>query len=134
MGRPPSKHYLEKKLEGVEKNEPRAEPLSEVLTVNEDEGEVLRTVWDASGNLKAIKVGNTIPLPSNPEELRRRVAMGNAWIFVGVAHSSRAYLKGITPQIFQEYLDYLLGENAMGLVPKGTAFPQGPPWELVFEL
>ena len=43
-GKTPSKHYLEKKLEGVEKNEPRAEPLSEVLTVNEDEGEVLRTV------------------------------------------------------------------------------------------
>ena len=106
MGRPPSKHYLEKKLECVEKNEPRAEPLSDVLTVKEDEGEVLRTVWTASGSLKAIKVGNTIPLPSNPEELRRRVVvMGNAWIFVSVAHSNRAYLKGITPQIFQEYLD-----------------------------
>ena len=114
-GKTPSKHYLEKKLEGVEKNEPRAEPLSEVLTVNEDEGEVLRTVWDASGNLKAIKVGNTILLPSNPEELRRRVVVvGNAWIFVGVAQSNRAYLKGITPQIFQEYLDYLLGRTPWG--------------------
>ena len=75
MGRPPSKHYLEKKLEWVEKNEPRAEPLSDVLTVKEDEGEVLRTVWTASGSLKAIKVGNTIPLPSNPEEVRKRIVV-----------------------------------------------------------
>ena len=110
----------------MENNEPRAEPLSEVLTVNEDEGEVLRTVWDTSGNLKAITVGSTIPLPSNPEELRIRVVvMGNAWIFVSVAHSNRAYLKGVTPQIFQEYLDYLLGENVMGLVAKGHGFPTG---------
>ena len=129
MGRPPSKHYLEKKLECVEKNEPRAEPLSDVLTVKEDEGEVLRTVWTASGSLKAIKVGNTIPLPSNPEEVRKRIVVmggGGAWIFVSVAHSNRAYLKGLPPfppppRIFQEYLEYLLGETVMGLVAQGTA-------------
>ena len=110
----------------MEKSGPRAEPLSEVLTVSEGEGEVLRTVWGARGSLKAITVGNTIPLPSSPEELRKRiVVMGNAWIFVSVAHSNRAYLKGLPPspppRIFQEYLEYLLGETVMGLVTQGSA-------------
>ena len=128
MGRPPSKHYLEKKLEWVEKNEPRAEPLSDVLTVKEDEGEVLRTVWTASGSLKAIKVGNTIPLPSNPEEVRKRiVVMGGGRVDLRARGPFQSgLLEGPPPlppppRIFQEYLEYLLGETVMGLVTQGTA-------------
>ena len=132
--RVPGKSYLEKKLDEVEKNELKAEPLSEVLATSEDEPDTLRTVWDASGQLKAMKVSSTVPLPSGPEELRMRIVlMGTAWQFVAFQHTHREYLKGLTPQIFQNYLDYLLGEFVWGLHAKdgkGNSFG-APPWHLV---
>ena len=80
----PAKEYVEKISEGVERAEPRAEPLTEVLNYEEAETDVLKAVWDASGNLNAIKSSNTVPLPSSAEVLRARVALlGRAWAFVG---------------------------------------------------
>ena len=132
--RVPGKSYLEKKLDEVEKNELKAEPLSEVLSTNEDEPDTLRTVWDASGELKAVKVSSTVPLPSGSEELRTRIVLlGTAWQFVAFQHTHREYLKKLTPQVFQEYLDYLLGEFVWGLHAKdgrGNSFG-APSWHLV---
>ena len=132
--RVPGKSFLEKKLDEVEKNELKAEPLSEVLATNEDEPDTLRTIWDAAGELKAVKVSSTVPFPNTPEELRKRIVLlGTAWQFVAFQHTHREYLKELSPQIFQEYLDYLLGEFVWGLRAKdgrGNTFG-APPWNLV---
>ena len=59
--------------------------------------------------------------------------LGASWIFAAIGQPHRAYLHGIAPQVFNEYLDYLLGEYVWGLhsstVSGAPGF--GPPWQLV---
>ena len=57
----PSKSYVERKLEMIEKDDLRAELLSEVLCVRDDGEETLRAVVDVNMNMKAIKIGNRSP-------------------------------------------------------------------------
>jgi hypothetical protein len=79
----PARIYIEKISDGIERAEPRAEPLSEVVNCLEGEVDVLKAVWDVSGSLKAIKTSPTIALSRDPEELRQRIALlGRAWAFV----------------------------------------------------
>jgi hypothetical protein len=118
----PSRSYMEKRLEAVEADEPRAEPLSEVASREDEDPEVLLPVWDASGNLKIKRGSATLPMPANPETLRRRMGIwGVSWMFAAVRHTNRAWLEGITPQLFNDYLDYLLGDYVWGLVAKDGA-------------
>jgi uncharacterized membrane protein YgcG len=130
----PGKTYIEKKLDEVEKDELRAEPLTEVISQNDDDPDTLKTVWSVGGELKAVKVGSRVSLPTTPEALRQRITLlGTAWIFVASHQTNRVYLEGITPQLFQEYLDYLLGVHVHGL---GASDAHGssigtPSWDLV---
>ena len=130
----PAKTYLEKKLDEVEKDELRAELLTEVLTVPEDDPDTLKTIWTTNNELKAVKVGARVSLPRDPEEFRRRVTvLGTAWLFVSYQQTHKEYLKGLTPQTFTEYLSYMLGEYVMGLSAKdasGNSMAH-PPWSLV---
>ena len=115
--RTPSRTYLEKKLEQVEKNDLRAELLTEVLCQRDDGEEVLKPVWDTALSLKAVKVARKVAAPANPEQLRRRLAtMGAAWAFVAAAHPSRPYLAGVGMQIWTEYWDYMLGRYVLGVL------------------
>jgi hypothetical protein len=134
--RAPSRTYLEKKLEAIEKNDLRVEPLSEVTNVKEDDGgDTLRTIWDSQGNLSAVKKSAKVDLPQDAEGLRHRVTlMGSCWLFAGLQQTNREYLKGLAPQLFQDYLDYLLGEHVFGLVVKGsggTYVGSGPSWQVL---
>ena len=130
----PAKTYLEKKLDEVEKDELRAEPLTEVLTVPEDDPDTLKTIWTSNNELKAVKVGAKVSLPKDPEEFRRRITvLGTAWLFISYQQTHKDYLKGLTPQTFTEYLSYMLGEFVMGLSAKDAlGNPMAlPPWSLV---
>jgi hypothetical protein len=94
----PGKGFMERRLEMVEKSSFTAEPLSEVLNKEEEVCDTARAAFDSKGNLVAMKVGNRVPLPTNPEQLRKRVALwGTSWIMAGTLHTNRAYLKGIDP-------------------------------------
>ena len=113
----PSKAYLEKKLEMVEKDDLRAELLSEVLSSRDDGEDQLKAVLDNNLNFKAIKLSSKIPLPANAEQLRRRLGiMGAAWYFVAAAHSSRAYLRDMDVHVWTEYANYLLGRFVLGIL------------------
>jgi hypothetical protein len=130
----PGRSYLEKKLDEIERSELRAEPLSEVLSREEDDPDSLRTVWSTWGELKAVKVGAKVSLPADTEALRKRLALlGTAWMFLGSHQSNRGYLKGLTPQLFQEYASYLLGEFVMGLISQDSrgATVSAPSWDLL---
>ena len=113
----------------------KAEKLSDVTSVGEDDGsDMLRTVWDPQGNLAAVKRSAKVPLPMDPEALRFRITlMGTSWIFTSYQQTNREFLKGLHPQVFQEYLDYLLGKNVYGLAARaaGGAVYGGPPWEAI---
>ena len=50
----------------------RAELLTEVLTVPEDDPDTLKTIWTSNNELKAVKVGARVTLPRDPEEFPTR--------------------------------------------------------------
>ena len=57
------------------------------------------------------KSSSTVAEPLNPEQLRYRIAlMGVCLMFLGFRHTNKAALQGITLQLFDQYLKYLLGE------------------------
>jgi len=133
--RVPSQGFLEKKLDMVEKHDLKAEKLCDVTTVSEDDGgDILQTVWDPSGGLSAVKKSAKAPMPSDPETLRFRInLLGTAWCFIGFQQTNQKYLQGLHPQVFQEYLDYLLGPNVLGLVARSAdgSVLSGPAWPAV---
>jgi hypothetical protein len=130
----PGRSYLERKLDEVEKAEVRAELLSEVVSKDEDEPDTLKTTWSLGGELKVVKSSSKVALPGDTEALRRRLTLlGTAWMFVASHQTSRAYLKGITPQLFQEYTAYLLGEFVLGMLVRdgrGNSI-DSPAWHLL---
>jgi hypothetical protein len=74
-------------------------------------------VVDVNLNMKAIKIGNKIPLPANAEQLRRRLTvMGTAWFFVASNNTSRGYLKGLEMHLWTEYANHLLGKFVLGML------------------
>lgn len=79
----PARAYVEKVQEMVEKNDLRAEALTEVLHFDDVEPGIMVAKWDTDGVIKAIKPSSSVPLPRDPEELRSRLEVfGNAWQFV----------------------------------------------------
>ena len=131
----PSRRYLEKKLDEIQKNELRAELLTEVISVKDEGDEVLKPVWDSQMNLKAIRIGQSIPLPANPEQLRKRMnVMGAAWAFVASQHTTRPYLKNVEMRIWTEYCDYLMGAYVMGLMTDSDGGAvSGENWAIILE-
>jgi hypothetical protein len=71
----PARVYLERKLEMIEKGDIKAERLSEVLNLRDDDSTQLRTVWGPDLTLKAVKAEPCVSLPRNPEELRQRMML-----------------------------------------------------------
>ena len=117
----PSKNFMERRLEMLEKNSLRAEPLSRVLAVSEDEENLQEPRWDAKNMLVAVKVGNKVALPENPEQLRHRLELwGTSWVMASFLQSNRPIMKDLSPLLVDQYLRYLLGKHVMGLISDGT--------------
>jgi hypothetical protein len=116
----PSRFYLEKKLEDLESNEPRAELLTAVVSYNEEDQEAVAPVYDKNaGTFKFKRDSCQVPLPNNPEQLRRRIKiLGHAHMFLGLKFTNREWIQGLTPQVFEDYLTYLLGEHVYGMTAK----------------
>ena len=115
----PARSYVEKKLDQVEKKDMRAERLSEVLSMENDDTEHLDTIMDKSGCFNVVKASISLPLPKDSEELRERITlMGTMWMFISLKNSQCTYLKGLTPQLWVDYQNYLLGEHVSKLTAK----------------
>ena len=130
----PAKEYLEKKLQELENGEFRAETLSEVISKDEVDPDVLMPVFDSKGNLSVKKGSSTVPLPSGPEQLRRRLSvMQNAIIMLALKHKGREEIQDVSKELFDRYKDYLLGDYCYGLTSTDLQGNQimSPPWSLV---
>ena len=105
----------------------------------EDDPDLITTVWDASGTLKMKKGTAAVAEPANPEQLRQRVALlGTGLMCLAMRNPNRSYLQGLTPQTFQSYLSYLLGDFVWQLTGKSSdgATVAKPSWQqlLIYEL
>jgi hypothetical protein len=135
----PARSYLEKKADEIEQGEIRAEALATVINYEEDDVDVLTPVWDAAGVLKMRKGSTSVPEPANPEQLRKRVMiLGTGLMALAMRHTNRTFLQGMTPQTFQSYLTYLLGDFVYQLTGRNAEGHTiaAPSWNqlLVYEL
>ena len=131
--RSPSKQLIERLTDTVEKNEWRPERLEEITDYTTQDLGTLKTVLDPEGNVKAVKAKATIPLPTDTESFRTRITLlGTSWVMVSLAQPGTAVLQGLTPQLFNEYLDYLLGEQVLqlGFRKDAKVVSAGPSWDL----
>ena len=130
----PSKEYLEKKLQELENGEFRAETMAEIVSKDEVDPDVMIPVFDAKGSLTVRKGTTTIPLPTGPEQLRRRLSvMVNAILMLAIKHPNREEIQDVTKDLFERYKDYVLGDYVWGLSSTdlhGNQI-QTPPWTLV---
>ena len=136
----PGRCYLEQRAAEIEQDDVRAEALTSVVSREEDAvQDELVPVFDAAGTMRMRKSGTTVQPPTGPESLRSRVGLlGNGLIMLGLRHTNRPMLADLTPQLFQAYVGYLLGEWVYGLVGKdsdGTVIAT-PAWNqvLAYEL
>ena len=110
----PAKDYLSWRAEQLEDNEFRAEPLTEVLSVNDAAGdnEDVKFAMVQGGNLRLKKTKSTIPMPMNAEELRARYrVMWVHWEVTRMRFPERDSLKGMGREVLEKVLDYILGKQ-----------------------
>ncbi|CAE7312401.1 abhd17c, partial [Symbiodinium microadriaticum] len=128
----PAKEYIEKKLHELETGEFRAEPLTEVISRDEVDPDVLLPRWNASGTLSIAKGGSRTTAPSGPEQLRLRLTvLQNALIMIKLKRPGRAELADVTFAVFERYKDYLLGDYCYGLRSSEESGSVIPPWPLI---
>ena len=133
----PSQQYIEQQLERVEKQDWRAEKLSDVVAFKEDTRDGMLPVFDITGVFKNMKTRSTVALPMNSEELRHRFQiMAASWVFVASQQTQNPFLKDLVddaPTTFGHYADYLLGERVWKLTAKDShgAEVSGPNWTML---
>ena len=131
----PAKSVLAAKLEQIESNQPVAELLTEVASLEDSELEAYSAVIDPTTNVLKIKPGKTLTsMPNNPEELRlRHRRIGLAWDFLATKHALRPWLSRNTTDVLRKFSDYILGSQVAGLV---AGDGHTPSWSMVlnFEL
>eukprot|EP00435_Cladocopium_sp_Y103_P068936 s20_g32.t1 len=130
----PSKEYLEKKLQELENGEFRAESLTEVVSKDEVDPDVMMPIFDSKGSFSVKRGSTTIPLPTGPEQLRRRLSvMLHAILMLAIKHRNREEIQDVLRDLFERYKDYLLGDYVWGLSSTDLQGHQvqTPPWSLV---
>ena len=129
----PSKPYLELKL-GHAESLWQAEKLTEVTSLAQQERHALsnhptRKEWTLDdGDTISFKVPTKpfgIPMPKDSEELRARLKLiGTTFQFLKLKFPQKGVLSTCTKAVFDEYIDWLFGEEIWGFTTKG---PDGRP-------
>ena len=116
----PSSAYLEAKIEQIEDGEWVVETLKEV-TNREETNKAPETQFklQQDGTYKAVKQKVESSSPTNTEELRRKFRlMGRVWEMVRLKFPHLAALRNYKPYAFEEFLEWLLGEQVFERVIK----------------
>ncbi len=120
-GQTPGRSYMEKRADELESGDLRAEPLTSVISREEDNTECFQSFWDQSGQLQLKKGGSSVAEPQNPEQLRKRIKLlGCGLMYLAIRHTNNPSLQGLVPQDFEDYLTFLLGEFCWGLTGKAA--------------
>jgi len=132
----PSMHFLGRKTEDIENDEPRPEQLKQVTSKEDAEVEYLSAEVGENGQIRVNRGSRDGNSPSTPEELRsKHKLIANAWIFLRTKHENRFWLKDLEPQDFYRLSDHVLGKNCLGLrvASNHSGAQQGPKWEVILD-
>ena len=135
----PGRAYVESRLEQVDDGEYEAESLAKVttvaleqeqLTVDSHAGVDVRR----DGLLRVVKGKNTAPLPVNPEQFRAVMkVMGVHWQMVHLKGAARSVLADYSLTVFEEHVNYILGDDCFLIAEANPSMPYGPSWELLMK-
>jgi hypothetical protein len=131
----PSSDYLSHKMEELENNDPSASPLDEVNSLTDLDLSATVQGFDAAGRNQLFRKRAKGTLPNNPESFRTRMRVErNVWLYLAAKFTARAWLVGLSPSLFDIYVDYFLGRKVMLLEvvqADGSKHPLSPPWNIV---
>ena len=107
----PCTSLLEKRMEEVEEGSFTAQPLSEIISVDRAEDEMV-TIAELGTGVRVRKAPKLIPLPHTTEELRNRfITLGITFVLASYKHSSRLWIKSATAAMWGKYVGYLLSDE-----------------------
>jgi hypothetical protein len=134
----PSAEYLAFKLEQIENGDFKASTLDAVVSKLEQShsSEDLAASFDHQGRMRVTHKRHKGSLPANSEEFRLKLKIeSNLWLMVASKLKSAPWLKGLCPQDFLDYADFILGERVLGIKKldpiSGSSAPLSPPWAVV---
>ena len=135
----PSRQYMDLRLDQIEEGELKAETLSEVTSLaQEEEGADRHDVLDIrkDGSVKVSKKNVKGEPPRAPEQLRVCYKiMANHWQMVKIKLSGKPFLAGHTHADWEQHISYLLGEEVWELdaMAAGGQIVARPTWLQVLE-
>ena len=110
----PAASTLELHFDQVDNGEWKAMMLTQYLSRDDAEAESWGATVDSSGNIKVKRGYSDGPKPKNTEDLRARVKLvGHTYIMAMLKYPHKTTLQGLTPTVFQKYIDHLLGGFAL---------------------
>jgi hypothetical protein len=119
----------------MENNDPTASPLDEVSSMTDLDLSTAIPGWDASGRSQLFRKRAKGSLPLSPEAFRTKMRVErNLWLFLSLKFTNRAWLVGISPRVFDDYVDYFLGKKVMLLEicnADGGKYSLNPPWAII---
>jgi hypothetical protein len=134
----PAATYLSDKIEELEDNAPQASPLDEILSLEDDEQQLLGAGIDLAGRITVTRKKTKVKMPPGPEELRQRIRVeGHLWIFLSTKFTNRSWLANMSMTPWQKHVDYILGKKCylLELVHGGLtdAMQIKPSWHILLE-
>ena len=107
----PCASLIEKRLEEIEEGSFTAQPLSEIISIDRADDDVI-TIGELGTNVKVRKAPKAIALPQTTEELRDRfTTMGITYVLASYKHSSRLWIRSATKGMWDRYVTYLLSDQ-----------------------
>ena len=111
----PCHAMVERRMEEIEEGEPKAELLSDVISIEEAVEDVVGAVIDKEGTWRTKKSTKSVALPITSEQLRSRLRLlGVSYTIAKYRHSTRQWLSTTSPALWNEYCDYILGDDVAG--------------------
>ena len=127
----PCSSLIEKRLEEVEEGAFTAQPLTEVISVEQAVDEQV-VVHEAGVNVKVRKTPKAIGNPTSTEELRNRMkTLAITFVLAAYRHGSRLWLRTATMQCFLNYTEYLLSDQVASFHMDEQGLSIKATWETV---
>ena len=119
----PSPASVELLLEQLDDGEVVAESLKQVTNLEEGASDESYTANLRATGAMYFKRGQAeIAAPTTPEQFRRRMrVLQNKWLMVRLKLPSRAQLASLSPDVYNDLVDYILGPEVAGLEAKDAS-------------
>jgi hypothetical protein len=131
----PCHAMVERRMEEIDEGEPKAELLSEEMSVEEAFEDVVGAVINKEDTWRTKKATKSAAPPTTSKKLRSSLRLLRvSYTIAKYKHSTRQWLSSTSPTLWNDYCDWLLGDEIAGYksLVEGTTIV--PPWSVLMEL